>query len=131
MKTKEKEEAVSIDKITLKIGPIKVSVTMEQAKKLHSALSEMFGIKETIKHEHHYDNWYWPWNKHTYYYNPGPLYGAANEINAGGLAANKLFLNAAVENKAQPTLNLNAARLSDSNSLKDSRETENYVLMID
>lgn len=56
------KSGVSIDKITLKIGDTKVAVTMDQAKALHAALSEMFGGHKTII-ERHYDNWRWPWTQ--------------------------------------------------------------------
>lgn len=56
----EKEMAVS--EIVLKIGQREIKLSVEEAKKLKSALEGLFGkevIKE-VKHEHHYDWYYQP-----------------------------------------------------------------------
>ena len=47
------KDQVKIEKLTLNIDGTKVSVTPEQAKKLHAALDELFGEKKV-----HYDWWY-------------------------------------------------------------------------
>ena len=59
-----------IAKITLLIGDTKAQVTLEQAKKLHAALGEMFGAKETIVYR---DNYHWPWSRPYYTYGAGLL----------------------------------------------------------
>ena len=55
---------VNIEKMVLNIEGEKVSLTIEQAKKLKGILDELFGkeiIKEVVKEKHHY---------HDYYYRP-------------------------------------------------------------
>ena len=62
MKTEEKED-IKIEKMILNIDGEKISLTIEQSKKLKKILDELFG-KEIIKEvEHHYHNgWYYrPW----------------------------------------------------------------------
>lgn len=93
---------VSIDKITLKIGETKVAVTMDQAKKLHAALSEMFGVKETVKHEYHniYDKpWNWPWSRPFYSY--GGSLSATNDLQ--GLADYKTMVGSTSELVKNPS----------------------------
>jgi len=55
-----KEEEIKIEKMVLKIDDEKVSLSMEQAKKLKKILDELFG-KEVIKEveHHHYRDWYY------------------------------------------------------------------------
>ena len=59
---------VEIKGLLLKIGKKEITLTVEEAKKLHETLQEMFKtkvIKETIREEHHYHDypyypiWYW------------------------------------------------------------------------
>lgn len=54
------ETKVEIQKINLKIDDIKISLTMEQAKKLNETLQDLFGSK--IVHEHHYDQYKYWWS---------------------------------------------------------------------
>lgn len=67
-KEREKEKPI-ISKITIEIGDSKAAVTLDQARKLHAALSEMFGAKEkeTI-YVDRYRDWSWPWNRPFYTY---------------------------------------------------------------
>ena len=65
---KENKEEVKIEKLTLNIDGEKVTLSIEQAKKLKKVLEELFGkeiIKEVVKEiEHHYHrDYYWDWNK--------------------------------------------------------------------
>lgn len=56
-----KKKKIELIKLTIQIGDTKVSVTKDEARDLHKALSEMFGTK--TEHVHHYDYarpWYWP-----------------------------------------------------------------------
>jgi len=78
MKT-DKESEVKIDKMTLNIDGEKVSLTIEQAKKLKKVLDELFGkevIKEVVKEiEHHYHkDYYWDLAK------PYVTWGETNEF---------------------------------------------------
>lgn len=61
----KEEKEVKIEKMVLNIEGEKVSLSMEQAKKLKKILDDLFGkeiIKEVTK-EHHYHDWYYrPWN---------------------------------------------------------------------
>ena len=62
MKTEEKE--VKIEKMILNIEGEKVSLSMEQAKKLKKILDELFGkeiVKEIEHHHHHNEWWYKPY----------------------------------------------------------------------
>ena len=55
------KKKIELIKLTIQIGDTKVSVTKDEARDLHKALSEMFGTK--TEHVHHYDYqrpWYWP-----------------------------------------------------------------------
>lgn len=67
----EKEKEVKIEKMVLNIDGEKVSLSMEQAKKLKKILDELFGkeIVREVHHEHHYDWWY----KKPYYWDSGNL----------------------------------------------------------
>ena len=73
-----KEKEVKIEKMVLNIDGEKVSLSMEQAKKLKGILDDLFGkeiIREVIK-EHHYHDWYykpykWNYPDITYYGNTG------------------------------------------------------------
>lgn len=62
MKNEKKE--VKIEKMVLNIDGEKVSLSMEQAKKLKNVLDELFGrevIKEVIRNHHYYDWVYRPY----------------------------------------------------------------------
>lgn len=55
------ESEVKIEKMVLNIEGEKVSLSMEQAKKLKKILDELFGkevIKEVVE-KHHYHDWYY------------------------------------------------------------------------
>jgi len=57
----EKNKDIKIEKMVLNIEGEKVSLTMEQAKKLKDILNELFGkeiVKEII-HDHHYHDWWY------------------------------------------------------------------------
>ena len=59
-----KETEVKIEKMTLNIDGEKISLTIEQAKKLKKVLEELFGkeiIKEVTREvdHHHYHDYYW------------------------------------------------------------------------
>lgn len=61
----KEEKEVKIEKMVLNIEGEKVSLSMEQAKKLKKILDELFGkevIKEVIKENHYHDYWYRPYN---------------------------------------------------------------------
>ncbi len=69
----ENKEKVEIKKMILTLGDKDITLSIDQAKKLYSALEEIF--KEKVVHEYHYDRWYW---------NPyRPIYSTS--IYAGGL----------------------------------------------
>jgi len=59
----EKQKEVKIEKMILNIEGEKVTLTIEQAKKLKEILNELFGkevIKEIVE-KHHYHDWnYYP-----------------------------------------------------------------------
>ena len=61
-----KNEGVAIEKLILDVGGKKVELTVDQAKRLHGALAEMFGAK-VEKHEHHHHDhdypWTWPYRR--------------------------------------------------------------------
>lgn len=82
---KEKKK-IELIKLTIQIGDTKVSVTKDEARDLHKALSEMFGEKTT---EHHYHRpWYWPNTWYSYGGSAlgGMLIGASsgsNQITSG------------------------------------------------
>lgn len=76
---------IKIEKMVLSIEGEKVSLTMEQAKKLKGILDELFGkevIKEVI-HDHHYHDWWY----RPYYYGTtntplsNQVYCSANALN--------------------------------------------------
>ena len=53
---------VRIDKMVLNIEGEKISLTMEQAKKLKSLLDELFGkevVREVIEKHHYHNGWYY------------------------------------------------------------------------
>lgn len=61
----EKEKEVKIEKMVLNIEGEKVSLSMDQAKKLNKILDELFGkevVREVIKENHYHDYWYRPFN---------------------------------------------------------------------
>lgn len=58
---KEPQE-VKIEKMVLNIDGEKVSLSMEQAKKLKNILDELFGkeiIKEVVEKHHYHNDWYY------------------------------------------------------------------------
>ena len=64
-----KEKTVSIQSIKILMGKKEVELSIEEAKKLKSALEEIFGVKiiEKTEHIHHHDYFrYWK----PYYVNP-------------------------------------------------------------
>ena len=63
-----KTEEVKISKIEVKLGDTKISLTPEQAKKLHAALHEMFGDDAVVTKEYIYSR---PW------WSPGYVYCAS------------------------------------------------------
>ena len=66
----EKDKEVKIEKMVLNIEGEKVSLSMDQAKKLKKILDELFGkdvIREVVK-EHHYRDWYYQPYKWNYPY---------------------------------------------------------------
>lgn len=80
----KKTDEIKIDKLILNIEGEKISLTIEQAKKLKQTLEELFQkeiIKEII-HEHHYDWWYrrnWYWDgTQDYNFNPPVTYCSSN-----------------------------------------------------
>lgn len=87
----EKENKPIISKITIQIGDTKANFTMDQARKLHAALSEMFGIKEVEKVV--YRDWSWPWNRpvYTYPYYYGSSYGGTSLL-SNDLSGNDMVI---------------------------------------
>lgn len=58
----EKNKDVKIEKMVLNIEGEKVSLSMEQAKKLKNILDELFGkeiIKEVVEKHHYHNDWYY------------------------------------------------------------------------
>lgn len=58
---KKESEGIKIEKMVLNIDGEKVSLSMEQAKKLKVILDELFGkeiVKEVVRENHHYHDWY-------------------------------------------------------------------------
>lgn len=55
------DKQVEVKALILSIGKREVALTIEEAKKLHEALNAIFGEK-LVRHEHHHDRWYYPWN---------------------------------------------------------------------
>lgn len=63
MKTEEKSQEVLLKELVIKIGKKDITLSIEEARKLKTALEDLFGkevIKE-VKHEHHYDWYYKPY----------------------------------------------------------------------
>lgn len=57
-----KDKEIKIEKMVLNLEGEKISLTLEQARKLRDVLDELFKkeiVKEVI-HEHHHDWWYRP-----------------------------------------------------------------------
>lgn len=52
----KEETKVEIKSINIKIGDTKLNLSMDEAKKLHEALADMFGKKVV---EHHYTGGWW------------------------------------------------------------------------
>lgn len=67
----EKEKEVKIEKMVLNIEGEKVSLSMEQAKKLKKILDELFG-KEIVREVHH-DWWYKKYWDSGKYPSPGDI----------------------------------------------------------
>lgn len=63
---------IKIDSISLKIGTREINLSIEECKKLHDALSELF--KTRIEYR---DRWYW--NHITYPYAPPITYSTIDE----------------------------------------------------
>ena len=59
----KEEKEIKIEKMVLNIDGEKVSLSMEQAKKLKSILDELFGkeIIREVEHHHYQDWWYRPY----------------------------------------------------------------------
>lgn len=60
-----------IEKLTLRLGGKQIELTVEEAKKLHAALNEMFERKVIVEERHvhnDYPRWTWgyPWTTITY-----------------------------------------------------------------
>lgn len=74
---KNKETKVEIQKINIKIGDTKIILSLNDAKKLHEVLSDMFNQK-VVEHYHYY-NWhhYVPQNQ-----DPIITYGTGTDIDA-------------------------------------------------
>lgn len=61
-----KSDGVAIERLVLDVGGKKVELSVEQARRLHSALAELFAEKEA-KHVHHHDYpWVWPYPRVTW-----------------------------------------------------------------
>lgn len=56
----DKQTKVEIQKINLKIDDIKIALTMEQAKKLHGCLAELFNKQIIYEHHYPYNKYWWP-----------------------------------------------------------------------
>lgn len=54
-----------ITSIKIKLGKKEAELTIEEAKKLKSALEDVFGVKKDTEVIHHYD-WWHPWKIYTY-----------------------------------------------------------------
>lgn len=53
------DKEIEVKSLKLAIGKREIDLTIEEARKLRTALDEIFGTG-TIRHEHHYDRWWWP-----------------------------------------------------------------------
>ena len=56
---RQMEKQIEVTTLKIQIGKRELELTVSDAKKLHAALTELFG--NTVKHEHHYDGWRWPY----------------------------------------------------------------------
>ena len=58
---------VEIKSLKLKLGDKEVTLTIDQARKLHGALGEMFGAAIIREEHHHHDHypyrWWWATNR--------------------------------------------------------------------
>ena len=55
------EKEIKIDSLNIKIGGREIELSLDEAKKLHKALSEIFTVDKKVEHVHHYDYYrYWP-----------------------------------------------------------------------
>jgi hypothetical protein len=52
----EKQKEVKINKMEIQLTDEKISLSMNEAKKLYEALAELFG-KKTVEHVYHNDYW--------------------------------------------------------------------------
>lgn len=73
MKGKEMEKKIEVTTLKISIGNRELELSVEDAKKLHAALSELFSTK--VKHEHHYDGWRWPYTSPVITYTAGTATG--------------------------------------------------------
>lgn len=53
-----KQKEVKINKMEIQLTDEKISLSMNEAKKLYEALAELFG-KKTVEHVYHNDYWYY------------------------------------------------------------------------
>lgn len=63
-----------ITKIVVQIGKKDHTLTIEEAKRLHAALGDLFGNKMVVKHEHHHHErprYYWGWSQPCYVHTLG------------------------------------------------------------
>ena len=58
--TNKTEKPVEIKKMIVTISDRDITLTMDEAEKLHAALSKLFGDKTVVKHEYHQTP-YWAW----------------------------------------------------------------------
>ena len=61
-----KEKEIEITKVVLKLGAREVELTVDEARKLKSALDGLFKEKEIVREVHHHDYWRWYWNQPIY-----------------------------------------------------------------
>jgi hypothetical protein len=82
----KEEKEIKIEKMVLNIEGEKVSLSIEQAKKLKKILDELFGkeiVKEVV-HEHHYGWWYRPYYPNVpTWWNSGTVYCSSIAGNSG------------------------------------------------
>lgn len=70
-----KDESVAIERLVLDVGGKKVELTVDQAKRLHGALAELFADKSRVERHDHYHDWPWKWT------NSLPYYQCSNGMN--------------------------------------------------
>lgn len=125
----EKQEKPIISKITIEIGDVKAPVTLDQARKLHAALSEMFGIQEKVRIEYvdRYRDWHWPWARP--YYSWSSDYGGLSKLDLGLTAAGNCSIGSATALDKMNDMNVGHA-LSDI-KLCASTDLDNLTLRIE